>query len=99
MARVGVVRIVDSKSEKMMLDPGVDEGRIPEVGEFNGSRKQGASLLAEARAHARDDDLASAYFRLVSNDTKADFGYFVIINAGGIICWTTNFLLGFNRSR
>ena len=39
-----------------------------------------------------------AYFRLVSNDTKADFGYFVMINAGGIRCWTNDSQIDFKRS-
>ena len=38
------------------------------------------------------------YFRLVSNDTKADFGYFVITNAGGIRCWTNDSPIGFKRN-
>ncbi len=38
------------------------------------------------------------YFRLVSNDTKGDFGYFDITNAGGIRCWINDSQIGFNRS-
>jgi len=50
--------------------------------------KSGLRMTTEKRRH----------FRLVSNDTMADFGYFDITNAGGIRCWINNSQIGFKRS-